>query len=228
MADRNSLSPGGQRSLLPSPNPRTTSDELIQANSPDGFDGTEGAQSKAGGKSMKRAKVTAVACQPCQKRKSKCDGQRPTCSACNTKSTESECHYDSAGDQRRTSALKDRIDAGERESQDLKMIIDAMCTDPSTIDLVRDRLVFEHFSRTHQMANVFRARMASGAALGYDEYTGFQEPPYSQPSFLDDDTAPSPTATHWSSDILSGEEEEADDFEFEEETYRDPGPHSWR
>jgi hypothetical protein len=37
----------------------------------DGIDGSDGVQSKGSGKVMKRAKVTAVACQPCQRRKSK-------------------------------------------------------------------------------------------------------------------------------------------------------------
>lgn len=71
MPNRNQLRSGGQRPLLPAPSPGTTTDGPMQGNSPEGFNGTDGVQSKAAGKSLKRAKVTAVACQPCQKRKSK-------------------------------------------------------------------------------------------------------------------------------------------------------------
>lgn len=70
MANRKQLP---QRALLPAPapNPRTTNDGLIQGNSSDSVNGTDGVQSKPPGNSLKRAKVTAVACQACQKRKSK-------------------------------------------------------------------------------------------------------------------------------------------------------------
>ncbi|KAE9973306.1 hypothetical protein BLS_003645 [Venturia inaequalis] len=250
MADRNQPPLGGQRPLLPAPSPRTTTDGHMQGKTPDGGNGADGVQSKAAGKSLKRAKVTAVACQPCQKRKSKCDGQRPICSACNTKRTETDCHYDSAGDQRRTTSLKERIDAGERENEDLKTIIETMCTDPSTVNLVRDRLVLNNSVQTREIANVLRARLGSGeataitsppnnysvttAALGYNGYTAFQGPlfqgpPYSHGPFLHDDAAPSPTATiqsSWSSEVVSGEEREEADFAFEG-TYPLPGGPSW-
>lgn len=72
MANHNQVPLGGQRPLLPAPSPRTIAElRLIHGNSPDGINGTDGVQSNAAGKSQKRAKVTAVACQPCQKRKSK-------------------------------------------------------------------------------------------------------------------------------------------------------------
>lgn len=71
MANRNQLPNGGQRALLPAPDPRTTTDGRMQGSSPDSVNGANGVQPKASGKSLKRAKVTAVACQPCQKRKSK-------------------------------------------------------------------------------------------------------------------------------------------------------------
>jgi len=73
MANRNQLPPtaGGQhRPLLPAPSPQNANG-LYRGNGVDGIDGLDGVQSKGSGKVMKRAKVTAVACQPCQRRKSK-------------------------------------------------------------------------------------------------------------------------------------------------------------
>ncbi|QDS74556.1 hypothetical protein FKW77_007915 [Venturia effusa] len=245
MASCNQLPLAGQRLLLPAPSPRTTADGIMQGKGPDGADGADGVQSNASGKFLRRTKVTAVACQPCQRRKSKCDGQRPICSACNTKRSESECHYDSAGDQRRTSSLKERIQAKEREVRDLKTIIRTICADPSTVDLVRERLVLNDFSHSCDIANLFRTRdvavqdsvttlsqagfSAATTSLGYNGFTVFQETLYGQPSFLNEGPAPSPTATaqsDWSSEVISGEEREEPDFMYEGQ-YPPPGAPSW-
>lgn len=114
-----------------------------------------------------------------------------------------------------------------------------MCADPSTVELVRDRLVFDDFNQTREIANVFRARAGGGeaiatamppnaypmttVALGYTGYTAFH-----QASFLHNGAAPSPTVTAqsgWSSEVVSGEEHEEADFAFEE--YPLPEPPSW-
>ncbi|KAK7721527.1 hypothetical protein SLS57_005207 [Botryosphaeria dothidea] len=70
----------------------------------------------------KRSNITPVACQPCQQRKHKCDGARPVCTPCVVKKR-SDCTYDAAGDQRRTSSLKQRIRDLETQVDDLKDII---------------------------------------------------------------------------------------------------------
>ncbi|KAL2354043.1 hypothetical protein BJ546DRAFT_92299 [Cryomyces antarcticus] len=76
---------------------------------------------------VKRSQITAVACQPCQQRKSKCDGVRPVCSSCLAKKR-AGCAYDIAGDQRRTSALKQRIRELEHETGQLRHVIGVVCT----------------------------------------------------------------------------------------------------
>ncbi|EJD38566.1 hypothetical protein AURDEDRAFT_172332 [Auricularia subglabra TFB-10046 SS5] len=50
-------------------------------------------------KSARNNKHTSSACASCRNRKSKCDGMRPTCSAC--KQTKTDCTY-AVGDDRRT------------------------------------------------------------------------------------------------------------------------------
>ncbi|KAF2842388.1 hypothetical protein M501DRAFT_1013732 [Patellaria atrata CBS 101060] len=59
-----------------------------------------------------------------------CDGARPVCSPCQKKSPQ-DCHYDAAGDQRRTSALKQRVLDLENENADLKRIINELAPDAS-------------------------------------------------------------------------------------------------
>jgi hypothetical protein len=170
----------------------------------------------------------------------KCDGQRPVCTACKTKRTDSECLYDSAGDQRRTSSLKERIDSGEREIRDLRTIIQTMCADPTTIDLIRERLVANNFRLTHELAQAFRARIGTAGAgtsqalgnamnttgTGFTGYPAFNGPSYNHPGFLNGEAAPSPTATAqsgWSSEVVSGEERE-EDFVFNQDYHQGPPP----
>ncbi|KAF2809028.1 uncharacterized protein BDZ99DRAFT_521496 [Mytilinidion resinicola] len=77
-------------------------------------------------KPQKRKQITAVACQPCKQRKSKCDGLRPACSACQQKNT-SDCLYDMSADQRRTAALKEKIMQFQDHGEELKEIIQIVC-----------------------------------------------------------------------------------------------------
>lgn len=76
---------------------------------------------------LKRTQITAVACQPCQQRKSKCDGARPICSSCVTKKR-TDCTYDTAGDQRRTAALKQRIKVLEKQIHEVKELVRVICS----------------------------------------------------------------------------------------------------
>lgn len=120
-----------------------------------------------------------------------------------------------------------------------------MCADPSTVNLVRDQLVLSNFDQTRDIAQSFRVHISTGqaiattsarngypimtTALGFNGYTAFQGPPYSQPSFLNSGAASSPTATAqsgYSSEVVSGEEREEADFVFDGE-YSHPGPPLW-
>ncbi|KAF2228973.1 hypothetical protein EV356DRAFT_435816, partial [Viridothelium virens] len=61
---------------------------------------------------LKRQQV-AAACKACHRRKSKCDGVRPACTACQQRGI--PCHYDVEPEESRMMALKRRNDDLERE-----------------------------------------------------------------------------------------------------------------
>lgn len=159
----------GKRTLLPAP----TADDEVQARNEEAT--TPGQPSKT---LPKRMQITAVACQPCQQRKSKvgcdtlqqaaqrdetdvnavqCDGIRPICSSCVAK-RRTDCAYDAAGDQRRTAALKQRIRALEKQAVDLKAIISGIClsTDKDAAILVALQLQADEFRSLDQAASTLR------------------------------------------------------------------------
>ncbi|OJD37374.1 fungal specific transcription factor domain-containing protein [Diplodia corticola] len=108
----------------------------------------------------KRKTVVAVACQPCQRRKHKCDGERPTCTPCLARNR-SDCAYDAEGDQRRTSALKGRIETLSRQVDDLKDIVTAIAVDPApqrACETAR-QLAADGFLNTAQAAHALRAQL---------------------------------------------------------------------
>jgi hypothetical protein len=111
-----------------------------------------------------------------------------------------------------------------------------MCADPTTIDLIRERLVANNFRLTHDLAQAFRAAGTSVSlpngypvnttATGFNGYPAFNGPSYNHPGFLTDGAAPSPTATAqsgWSSEVVSGEERE-EDFAFDQGYHQGPPP----
>jgi hypothetical protein len=69
----------------------------------------------------KRGKITIVACVPCRRRKTKCDGRRPVCSQC--QSRDGQCHYDMSEDQRRLTYLRENVDALHEEKSNLEQVL---------------------------------------------------------------------------------------------------------
>ncbi|OCL04980.1 hypothetical protein AOQ84DRAFT_299807 [Glonium stellatum] len=61
----------------------------------------------------KRGKITIVACVPCRRRKTKCDGKRPACSQCIAR--DGSCLYDMTDEQRRLTFLRDNVEHLEEE-----------------------------------------------------------------------------------------------------------------
>ncbi|KAG9657995.1 hypothetical protein KCU64_g4819, partial [Aureobasidium melanogenum] len=57
----------------------------------------------------KRAPLASVACQDCRRRKTKCDGKKPSCSNC-TKRNVPTCTYDLEPNQSRVAAYKQKIE----------------------------------------------------------------------------------------------------------------------
>ncbi|OJD38759.1 nitrogen assimilation transcription factor nira protein [Diplodia corticola] len=105
----------------------------------------------------KRTKVTLVACQSCQHRKHKCDGARPICSQCRARKRP-DCTYDAAGDQRRTSALKQRIRDLERQTRDLQDVLVGIgaSADSEAAASTARQLADGGFQHTAEVAQAFR------------------------------------------------------------------------
>ncbi|KAF2669508.1 hypothetical protein BT63DRAFT_262961 [Microthyrium microscopicum] len=69
----------------------------------------------------KRGKITIVACVPCRRRKTKCDGKRPTCSQC--QSRDGNCQYDMNEEQRRLTYLRENVETLAEEKNNLEQLL---------------------------------------------------------------------------------------------------------
>ncbi|KAI9680533.1 MAG: hypothetical protein M1817_003973 [Caeruleum heppii] len=69
-----------------------------------------------------KRRCVSSACTPCRKRKSKCDGGKPSCSTC-TAVYQTECDYDVDSDHRRKGALKKDIADLQERNDNLTTII---------------------------------------------------------------------------------------------------------
>ncbi|KAF2499221.1 hypothetical protein BU16DRAFT_263766 [Lophium mytilinum] len=74
----------------------------------------------------KRGKITIVACVPCRRRKTKCDGKRPLCSQCIAR--EGACLYDMTDEQRRLTFLRDNVEHLEEEKSALETLANVLKT----------------------------------------------------------------------------------------------------
>jgi len=106
---------------------------------------------------------------------SQCDGLRPICTSCAQKGR-TDCLYDSASDQRRTSALKQRIEGYQVENDALKDIIMSICSaydnhnlEP-TLRLVQQTLQQGDFSRVPELAEVLRKNTNAMAQASHTSY----------------------------------------------------------
>ncbi|KAF2428628.1 hypothetical protein EJ08DRAFT_662412 [Tothia fuscella] len=168
LPSNNTQQPGRARPILPKPKQHPKSPH--QDSESDGLTTQKG-------RPQKRVTVTQVACQSCQQRKSKCDGKRPTCTACANKGR-TNCQYDVAGDQRRTTALKQRIDELKTETANLKDIITAICTSADRDALIQivQTLPASDFRHSAEVAELCRQNSQNANAQ-----TGFPSSASSQP-----------------------------------------------
>ncbi|KAH6697221.1 hypothetical protein F5X68DRAFT_226609 [Plectosphaerella plurivora] len=74
---------------------------------------SESAPQSSSSSSRKRPQ-TRIACTPCRRRKSKCDGRRPVCTTCAAAGLQ-ECEYDGDPDLTRAAALRKRNDELQRQ-----------------------------------------------------------------------------------------------------------------
>jgi len=106
---------------------------------------TDGAESDASsdqtGRTRKKAEPVKSACVQCQKRKTKCSGQRPICRFCSDRNL--ECSWDIGDGLTRTADLKRKLQEATGRFEDLDTLVDAMrfgTDDVSTMLLARLRL----------------------------------------------------------------------------------------
>jgi hypothetical protein len=106
---------------------------------------TDGAESDASSdqtsRTRKKAEPVKSACVQCQKRKTKCSGQRPVCRFCSDRNL--ECSWDIGDGLTRTADLKRKLQEATGRSEDLDTLVDAMrygTDEVSTMLLARLRL----------------------------------------------------------------------------------------
>ncbi|KZF20194.1 hypothetical protein L228DRAFT_24053 [Xylona heveae TC161] len=75
-----------------------------------------------------KRQIIAAACEACRRRRSKCDGRRPTCSICLRKG--SECEYAAEPDESRVAAIKRKNEMLQRELGEMKEIYSYLQTKP--------------------------------------------------------------------------------------------------
>lgn len=106
---------------------------------------TDGAESDASSdqanRTRKKAEPVKSACVQCQKRKTKCSGQRPVCRFCSDRNL--ECSWDIGDGLTRTADLKRKLLEATGKSDNLDTLVDAMrdgSDEVSTMLLARLRL----------------------------------------------------------------------------------------
>jgi len=81
--------------------------------------------------------VTLGACVACRKRKSKCDGNRPTCTCCTQKDT--DCVYELGPNEKPSQAMKRKNEEMQGELSNLRQLYDFLRLQPeqNAVDILR-------------------------------------------------------------------------------------------
>lgn len=87
-------------------------------------DAESDASSDRTGRTRKKAEPVKSACVQCQKRKTKCSGQRPVCRFCSDRNL--ECSWDIGDGLTRTADLKRKLQEANGRCDDLSKLVDAM------------------------------------------------------------------------------------------------------
>lgn len=87
-------------------------------------DAESDASSDHPGPARKKAEPVKSACAQCQKRKTKCSGQRPVCRFCSDRNL--ECSWDIGDGLTRTADLKRRLEAANLKGDELGELVGAM------------------------------------------------------------------------------------------------------
>ena len=109
---------------------RETFDDSLPEESKSQRTPSDGAESDASsdrpGRARKKAEPVKSACVQCQKRKTKCSGQRPVCRFCSDRNL--ECSWDIGDGLTRTADLKQKLQEANLKSEDLSELVSAMRT----------------------------------------------------------------------------------------------------
>lgn len=109
---------------------RETFDDSSPGESKSQRSASDGAESDASsdrpGRPRKKAEPVKSACVQCQKRKTKCSGQRPVCRFCSDRNL--ECSWDIGDGLTRTADLKQKLHEANLKSEELSDLVSAMRT----------------------------------------------------------------------------------------------------
>lgn len=94
-----------------------------------------------------KRRCVSTACIACRRRKSKCDGQQPSCAACSSVYG-TECVYDPNSDLRRKGIYREKADSLKTNNTTLQILIQAILNyaEEDVPDLVRQLRTCEVFS----------------------------------------------------------------------------------
>ncbi|ROT37566.1 hypothetical protein SODALDRAFT_200087 [Sodiomyces alkalinus F11] len=121
------------REILPAPASQTTANSPVDESEPTP---TPQARSSSVGR---RRPQTRVACTPCRRKKSKCDGRRPVCSACTNAGSPQDCEYDADPDISRVAALRKKSEDLQRRVALLEELFHLLALRPEqdSIEILR-------------------------------------------------------------------------------------------
>lgn len=130
---RNTTASGSNRSLTAAKPSRVTDED------DNGVDSDTAPEQAV--RARKKAEPVKSACVQCQKRKTKCSGQRPVCRFCSDRDL--KCSWEITDGMTRTADLKQKLQDATGKSEDLDLLVDALRSGSdidSTMLLARLRL----------------------------------------------------------------------------------------
>ncbi len=102
-----------------------------------------------------RRQAILVACEPCRKKKCKCDGKRPICGTCVARET--DCIYDGEPDARRSVTLKRKNEALVEEVKRMRDLLELMRSKPQS-EAVR---IFQQVRSSSDVESIYKVTKQS-------------------------------------------------------------------
>lgn len=101
-------------------------------------EGAAPTSSSSSSSNARKRPQTRIACDPCRRKKSKCDGRRPVCSTCASAGLH-ECDYDGEPDLTRTAALKKKYEQLQHRLQLFEELFHLLSlrSDDESVEIIR-------------------------------------------------------------------------------------------